>query len=255
MVNPHPCIRSSIKVGMDVSISMDKNDHKEQWIRGDVVRIETPNDKNFDENGIVVRIDDGTIGHIKEIHTNKDLTNDEIIDLIRGGETAEVEFKETFQTDIISNKKLKKLMDSTLKPICAFMNTRGGHVFIGVDDRGNITGLERDYQHVRPKRTGQPKHDKLIQEIGDYIQSRLKDKTLIPSYKIGVKNIQKRDICIIRVERANKKVFVMMRTTCGKCGNEFQPSSIFYIRDDAASVPLDPKEIDGYFDALQKQLG
>lgn len=55
-----------------------------------------------------------------------------IKDIIEKGEGIEVEFKE-------SHSKLNK---DVFETVCAFLNRNGGHLFLGVDDRGKITGLE-----------------------------------------------------------------------------------------------------------------
>ena len=53
--------------------------------------------------------------------------------LINGGESISVEFKE-------SRNKLNK---DVYESVCAFLNRFGGHLFLGVDDGGNITGVDK----------------------------------------------------------------------------------------------------------------
>ncbi|MEO0897490.1 MAG: RNA-binding domain-containing protein [Bacteroidota bacterium] len=53
--------------------------------------------------------------------------------LINQGEGANVEFKESLS---------KTIRSRVIKTICAFFNTRGGVILLGVDDDGNVKGLE-----------------------------------------------------------------------------------------------------------------
>ncbi len=76
--------------------------------------------------------------------------------LISGGETATCEFKSSLGFDRkkyqYSNELQKTecwsedVVFSTMKTIAGFSNTDGGTLFIGVDDAGNVLGLEDDYQ-------------------------------------------------------------------------------------------------------------
>jgi len=40
--------------------------------------------------------------------------------------------------------------DAVVKTVAAFLNTDGGTLLIGVDDQGNVLGLDHDYPHVKP---------------------------------------------------------------------------------------------------------
>ena len=53
----------------------------------------------------------------------------EILKLIKKGESKTVEFKETFD-------------NKTIETAVAFANTRGGHIFIGVSDKGAKKGVQ-----------------------------------------------------------------------------------------------------------------
>ncbi|MCR4291940.1 MAG: putative DNA binding domain-containing protein, partial [Candidatus Kuenenia sp.] len=66
------------------------------------------------------------------------LSEQEILKLIAGGENSCVEFKE----DTVDNKKLAK-------EIIALSNHKGGYLFLGVDDTGNISGITRNDNEER----------------------------------------------------------------------------------------------------------
>lgn len=68
------------------------------------------------------------------------MDEDKIRAVIKKGENEEVEFKEN-----IGN------LQSISKVICSFANTRGGVLFIGVDDNGIVKGIELDSDIVQQK--------------------------------------------------------------------------------------------------------
>ncbi|WP_420632511.1 GmrSD restriction endonuclease domain-containing protein [Candidatus Palauibacter sp.] len=69
--------------------------------------------------------------------------------LIETGESAVVEFKSTARFNLHSNGRDEEITWAVIKTIAAFMNTDGGTLLIGVNDRGEPVGIERDYPHVK----------------------------------------------------------------------------------------------------------
>ena len=82
-------------------------------------------------------------------HTDED---EKLKSLISSGETEVVEFKETLCLDVkrLQNdknyqpKKESYLTDETLLEIPAFLNHKGGTIFVGVTDDGLITGVDKE---------------------------------------------------------------------------------------------------------------
>ncbi|GFM31749.1 AlbA family DNA-binding domain-containing protein [Desulfovibrio subterraneus] len=64
--------------------------------------------------------------------------------LIRQGEGMHVEFKSTLRQNLLSGKRDKSMEIAVLKGMCAFMNTSGGTMIVGVGDSGEVLGLEPD---------------------------------------------------------------------------------------------------------------
>ena len=56
----------------------------------------------------------------------------EIRKLIAKGEGIDIEFK----------KCESKLTNDVYESVCSFLNRMGGHIFLGVDDNGEVTGVE-----------------------------------------------------------------------------------------------------------------
>lgn len=65
-------------------------------------------------------------------------------EIIGIGENDHVEFKSTLRWNLKANKKDKAITHAILKTIAAFLNTDGGTLLVGVEDSGNIIGIEQD---------------------------------------------------------------------------------------------------------------
>ncbi len=67
-----------------------------------------------------------------------------IEEMIRKGEDQQTEFKSTLRWDIRQGLKSPAIEHASLKTICAFLNSNGGDLIIGVHDDGTIGGIEVD---------------------------------------------------------------------------------------------------------------
>ncbi|BFR49739.1 ATP-binding protein [Nitratidesulfovibrio sp. HK-II] len=64
--------------------------------------------------------------------------------LLAGGESDRLEFKSTLRHNLSSGKHGKEIELAALKTVAAFLNTDGGTLAVGVDDRGQVLGLAPD---------------------------------------------------------------------------------------------------------------
>lgn len=101
-----------------------------------------------------------------------------IEDLIRGGESDSVEFKETFEGN-----------DSWVRSVCAFSNGQGGVIFFGVADDASIVGL------ASPKSS-----DSVAQKIGATVEP-------FPIYKYELQEIQGKHIAYLDVASGGEKPY------------------------------------------------
>lgn len=67
---------------------------------------------------------------------------EDILRLIRGGESERLEFKSTLRTNLETGETDKRMEKAVLKTIVAFLNTDGGNLLIGVDDDGEVIGAD-----------------------------------------------------------------------------------------------------------------
>jgi membrane protein YdbS with pleckstrin-like domain len=74
-------------------------------------------------------------------------------ELIAGGENQRVEFKSSLMWDYHRQAANKDLYEPVMKNVVAFMNAGGGTLLIGVDDEGQILGLEPDFKTMKKGNT------------------------------------------------------------------------------------------------------
>lgn len=95
------------------------------------------------------------------LRSNEQISTEEII---AEGENTFVEFKSTFSKNLFTNKKDKNIEKAALKTMCAFLNTSGGILMVGVADDSNILGLEGDQF---------PSQDKMLLHITNMIKEKM----------------------------------------------------------------------------------
>jgi predicted HTH transcriptional regulator len=98
-----------------------------------------------------------------------------------------------------SNRALEK---AVLKTTAAFLNSDGGKLLIGVNDTGEVAGIESDYQVIqRGDRDGFENH--FTQVFKSMIDVRFRRFV-----RLKFKRINGREICVIAVSPAPEPVFL-----------------------------------------------
>ena len=156
--------------------------------------------------------------------------------IIEKGENEKREFKSSARWDYKRNCLNKEIHKSILKTIAGFLNTSGGELFIGVDDDGNILGLEKDIKTLKKKNLDGYRLF-LSSLISDYIGKEFNLYTSIEFPDISGYNI-----CLIRIKESKKEAFV-------KDNNKNK----FYIRTQNSTRELDPKETYEYISSHRKK--
>ncbi|GHC60992.1 RNA-binding domain-containing protein [Ulvibacter litoralis] len=99
----------------------------------------------------------------------------------------------------------KIIIHSALKTICAFANTKGGVLLLGVSDDKKIFGLEQDYKSF--------KKDKDRDGFGKFFDSMIKDyfgdsfSSTLLEYEFL--KFPKGDILIVKVKKSTEEVFLL----------------------------------------------
>jgi hypothetical protein len=69
---------------------------------------------------------------------------DALADLIRGGESHVLEFKQTSRINVHTGMKDPEMENEVLKTVAGFLNSDGGELLVGIADDGSARGLEPD---------------------------------------------------------------------------------------------------------------
>ncbi|MBE0523981.1 MAG: putative DNA binding domain-containing protein [Methanosarcinales archaeon] len=113
-------------------------------------------------------------------------------DLIKTGESENIEFKEKFD-------------EQTIESAVAFANTKGGIIFIGVSDKNNIKGINvgKETLNQWANQISQSTNPRIIPELE---KIKVDGKTVI-AVKIKenpIKPISKKGRCLKRVDSSNR---------------------------------------------------
>ena len=130
-------------------------------------------------------------------------------DLINMGEGISLEFKSTLQWDIVEGKQNKSLRDAVIKTLAAFMNTEGGTLLIGVEDSGQIFGLERDLNIVGGSQ------DRFLQLLNSLVAERI-GVQYTPHVAARIDSVEGKAICAVDISKSTEPAFMS-----GQRGREF----------------------------------
>ncbi|MCP3941746.1 MAG: transporter substrate-binding domain-containing protein [Desulfobacteraceae bacterium] len=164
---------------------------------------------------------------------NKSFNRDEWQKIIDQGENDWVEFKSSLRWNIQTEKPDKRIEEVIIKTLSAFMNARGGTLFIGINDEGRPVGIEADYKSFQRK----PNRDGFLLKLSSMISQNLGRQ----SHKFIITDIQimdGHDVCRITVKPGERPIYIKGN------GKEF-----FYIRTGASSVPLSMSEAHEYINS------
>ncbi len=154
-------------------------------------------------------------------------------------ETDHIEFKSTF-TGASKNKNIAQESKFRIaRAIASFMNSKGGYLFIGVNDDGVIIGLDRDYKILK----GDNKKDAFKQELAQIINKHI---GAIYHNFIDVKFAKyfTYEICMIRVKTCPELVPII----------DLKGQKHFVIRTINRTYTLESHEIDKYNDIRASKL-
>jgi type I restriction enzyme R subunit len=150
-------------------------------------------------------------------------------ELIATGENNKVEFRETFLYDVNRNKPNEDLKKEAVKQICAFANSRGGTLIIGVrDEDEQVTGLEWDFKVMQEQKESfeLQLNQEISEHLGDVFVSQLVD--------VRFEEVEGNTVCAIEVQPGDEPVFY--------------DEEDFYIRRSSATVRLDDDEREEYIE-------
>ncbi len=159
-----------------------------------------------------------------------------IKDIIAKGENNEIEFKSSLRFDYAENKINKELEYTVAKTISAFLNTNGGMVLIGVDDKGEIMGIKPDYETLKKKSA-----DGFLVYFTQIINYYL-GKEVHRYLNISIEQLQEKEICLVQISKALEPVYVNR--------NDHKE---FFIRTVSSVQPMDVQDSHNYIVKHWKQ--
>lgn len=122
------------------------------------------------------------------------MNKERLENIIKNGEGLTVEFK----------KANKKLPDSLFETVCAFLNRSGGTILLGVDDDGNISGIEKNSVDV------------LCKQIANLSNNPQK---LFPSFLLEPKIVRYKNKSLI-------SIYIPISSQVHKCNNKVYDRSV-----------------------------
>ena len=124
--------------------------------------------------------------------------------IIKKGESNQVEFKPCLLYNFKTQAGGIGIKYIIAKAICGFLNSNGGVLFIGVNDNGNIQGLENyDYSLFR----GGNEKDKILLEL-DSLLTYFFDLSIKPLVNSSIEKVDCKDILVINVSDSYKPIFL-----------------------------------------------
>lgn len=154
-----------------------------------------------------------------------DIPKNTWLDTINNGENNFTEFKSTMRYCLREKKPMPYVEHGILKTINAFLNSEGGTLIIGVEDNGNILGLDMDYATF-----GNKGKDGFLLHFDNIIIKSL-GKEQQNDIDIKFEKVDNKEIAIIEVRTSNKPVFLSSNG-----------DKTFYVRHAASSRQYDISE-------------
>lgn len=168
--------------------------------------------------------------------TNEDIKT--VIDLeevIESGEHGFLEFKSTMRWNLREARQDKKMEEIILKSIAAFNNSEGGKLLIGVADKGDILGLQDDYNTLKE---GNKDHFEL--HLRNIVNNAYGKDFATTHMKVNFPIIEESEICEIDIKAGNKPLFLEVSNKNG------QKLKKFFVRSGNSSQDLDIAETAEY---------
>lgn len=150
-----------------------------------------------------------------------------IEEIIHRGEDGQTEFKSTLRWDLRQAKKSPDIEHAALKTICAFLNSEGGDLLIGVRDDGSLEGIETDQLD---------NNDRFLLHLWMLIKTTMGHE-VIEWVKTSLQKFGDKTVCRVNCKKATKPVFLNHKNI-----------ESFYVRVGPASNSLEIRAALKYID-------
>lgn len=241
----------NIRKGMTVTILTTRN----KFSTGIVEEIATR--KQFQEQGVMVRLTNKEIGRVKKIILSEPEKNEKLVSelkkLIEKGEDLHTEFKaEALWSILLSHSQIKESKSFELreygqkaskviiaKSIASFLNSDGGNLVIGIKEnkefkKFDILGIEEDLKKLRESGIDNYKRTLIDEIVKTFFPSKIFNH-LNDYLTFEFVNIENKIICWIKIKKSDSRVFL-----------KINDRDIFMIRVDSENRTIEGEKLVDY---------
>lgn len=154
--------------------------------------------------------------------------------LIEEGENSSLELKSSLRWNYQESTIDKKLEQVVIKAIAALSNSEGGTLLIGVNDEGEILGLENDFRSLNGN------SDEFELHLRNLVRQQFGAAFAATGLVVSFPQIADKEICRIDIKKGGTPVYVQEADKQGVKVDKF------YVRSGNLSIALQLKEVAGY---------
>jgi len=160
----------------------------------------------------------------------------DINELLKQGEHEKMEFKASLRWDVKRGQVNKELEKAVMKTVSAFLNSGGGCLLIGINDKNSPLGLEEDFASL-----SKPDADGFENHFNNIFNSMLgpEFRRLV---KLDFENIDGKLVCLVSVRPSQKPAY--LKTENGEN---------FYIRTGNVTTSLKMSETATYISSWRRK--
>ncbi len=155
-------------------------------------------------------------------------------EIIKEGESNELEFKSSLRWSYKTGNVDKKLEGVISKTVAAFGNSEGGILVIGVNDDGEALGLDRDYGSLNGNK------DEFEIHLRNVLNEAFGKSFIASNVKMTFHEINEFEVCKIEIQKSKKPLYLSLTDDRG------QKQEKFYVRSGNTSQELLTSEINDY---------
>lgn len=168
--------------------------------------------------------------HLRIRRSNRELSvaREEMRDLkslLARAEGQHVEYKSSLRWDENRQTANAALEQVIVKSIAGFLNSEGGTLIIGVDDRGKVTGIERDMGSLKRR-----DRDGFEQAVVQLVSERIGPEAC-PHIRISFVEVEEKTVCLAHIRPSPRPVYVKV-----------QSESQFFLRTGNSTRQLDTRQ-------------
>jgi hypothetical protein len=223
-----PSEYTNVLFSINLPYQQDKNSKDCADILGDKrdIKIYKPDWDYIQSTFSMIRDQAVTMMEYVSYDYDKNRKETKVEELIAKGEGEFIEFKSTLRWNLHTNKKDPNIEHAALKTIAAFLNSGGGHLFIGVNDDGEALNLDKD---------GFPNQDKFLLHIWNLVKQNMGTEAG-KFIRTNLHTLNGKMFCHVSCSRSSSPVFVDQKG--------FEES--FFIRTGPATTKLSISETMNY---------